>query len=330
VPGIEKFTIRVSLPEESDRSELSRILQGWGQVTAFGRVVFGKTVSPEEALRFLTSLRSCSADYSVSIDEAGGRSMDPTKAFLFGARGAKRKPPIPPKEISAPKRRFVSLKLALATLFLVSLASVVVALLGRDVAEAPASRISLGLYEDRFDDNRFGWIEDETAEIDRGKYLVNNRGRENAVIVANQRFTGRNMVCEVDLFLIDGKEGSFAGLAFRVRNPENFYFFGLSPDGRVAMAKRELGFWGKLLPGGGMRSGLIKQETGPNHRLRIAVRDFYIEFHLDGELLSVVRDESFEEGSLGFYVGEDLAAAFDELLLVFNDAGTFDFEESLE
>jgi hypothetical protein len=330
VPEIEKFTIRVSLPEESDRSELSRILQGWGQVTAFGRVVFSKTVTPEEALRFLTSLRSCSADYSLSIDEAGGRSIDPTRAFLFSTVEATKKPSIPPKEVNAPKRRFVSLKLAFATLFLVSLASVVFTLLGRDAAEAPASNVSLGLYEDRFDDNRFGWIEDETAEIDGGKYLVNNRGRENAVLVANQRFTGRNMVCEVDLLLIDGREGSFAGLAFRVRNPENFYFFGLSPDGRVAMVKREIGFWRRLLPGGGMRSGLIGPETGPDHRLRIAVKDFYIEFHLDGELLSVVRDESFEEGSLGFYVGEDLTAAFDELLLVFNEAGTFDFEESLE
>ncbi len=326
----EKFTIRVSLPDGSDRSELARILQGWGQVTAFGRVVFSKTLPPEEALEFLTALRSCSSEYSLSIDRARGGSIEPTKAFLLGVQGREERPADAPKRGTSGKGRFVSLKFAFATLLLVSLASIVVTLSGKNTAEAPASGISLGLYEDEFDDNRFGWIEDATAGMNSGKYVVNNRGRENALLIANQRFTGRNMVCEVDLHLLDGREESFAGLAFRVRNPENFYFFGVSPDGRVAMVKRELGFWGRLLPGGGMRSGLVREGTGLEHRLRIAVRDLYIEFHLDGELLSVARDESFEEGSFGFYVGEDLAAAFDGLLLVFNDAGTFDLEESTE
>jgi hypothetical protein len=325
-----EFTIRVILPEEGETQRVAGALEGWGQVTSFGQTIFSKRVSGEEALKTISVLNSINVEYRLSIDDGGSGLIDPSSPVRVGTKGADSVQEIRGggvKPRSRPSRLTLFAGWSAGTLALVALVVLAANLMVGDSGSVPAAAAPVGLFEDSFSDNRYGWIANESAAIDSGSYSVRNFAGDRSVMVANERLSGRNLIAEVDVTIIRGEKERFAGLAYRIRNVENFYFFGIAIDGSIAMLKRELGFYRKLEPGGGVRRSYSSSRLKNHYHLRIVVRGMYTEFYVDGDLVTIVRDESFERGLFGFYVDKNLDVAFDDLLLTFTARESFDTAE---
>jgi hypothetical protein len=331
MPAGNNFTIRVILPEDCEKEEVARTLAGWGQVTSFGQTIFSKRVSGEEGVKLLSLLNSLGIEYSLSIDDATRGDVQPSKPVLVGSGEHKTDLSRPMRQHGTRPRSSRMGRAAgwsVGTLALVLLVALTASVMTADRGGAPAAVGSLGLYEDTFIDNRYGWTVNETADIDSGHYLVRNSGSAKSVLIANERLAGRNLIAEVEVTLIGGEKERFAGLGYRIRNMENFYFFGVSLDGTVAVLKRELGFWNRLEPGGGIRRSPQTPELKNRYHLRMVSRGLYSEFYIDGKLLTIVRDESFGRGLFGFYVDRNLDAAFDDLVVTFSEYESFDTDVS--
>jgi len=326
------FTIRIMLPEDGEKASVARTLIGWGQVTSFGQTIFSKRVSGEEAARVLSVLNSLGLEYSLSIDDGTKGQVEPSAPVFVGARPLEGEP-IP--RLRAQKARQSPRKLprlagwSVGTLAFFLMVILAAALMTTDRGGTPAANGSVGLFEDSFTDNRYGWIANETAGIDSGSYVVKNCASPKSVLVANERLSGRNLVAEVDVTILGGTKEGYAGLGYRVRNVENFYFFGVALDGSIAILRREIGFWSRMEPGGGIKRSGEGFDLKNSYHLRMVVKGMYSEFYVDGELITIVRDESFERGLFGFYVEANLDAAFDDLLLTFSEYESFDTDLSV-
>jgi hypothetical protein len=351
-----KFKMRVLIPEESLGDDVLRILRGWSQVIAFGRATFSRRVSPDEASRVVTALNLLEVKYDLWIGKEASAHYVASLLMLAGSHGAPVEQEEPQNEEcrlmiddfrfqnsksraqgeecrsmsnssieeereAAEIRRLsrVTVLRFCAAVLPLFLATVLIAtnIMGKKQS-SPAYVGSIGIYEDDFSDNRYGWTCNGTAEVASGAYTIGSRGSDRAVLIANERLTGSNMIAETSVGLHGEGQDGFAGLAFRVHNSENFYFFGVTRDGRAAILKRELGYWRRLSPGGGIVQCRDKRSSRPEHRLRIVSKGVYTEFYLDGELLTVARDESFQVGSFGFYVDKGVSATFDDLLVAFD------------
>ena len=323
----DKFTIRVILPEDAEKELAEGVLKGWGQVTSFGQRVFSRRVSGQEAARTISHLNALNVEYRLSIDDSESGLVRPSSPVRVGSGGLQSG-----QNTSrlAEGVRETSGKLSAVfgwsagTVALVVLVLLIANVMIGERGSAPAAAGPVGLFEDSFADNRYGWITNETAAIDSGSYSVRNGVSDRSVLVANERLSGRNMIAEVDVTIVRGERERFAGLGYRIRNVENFYFFGVALDGSAAILKRELGFWKRLEPGGGVKRSYSDSQIKNHYRLRIIVRGMYAEFYVDGELLTIARDESFANGLFGFYVDRGLDVTFDDLLLTFSGGESFD------
>lgn len=327
----KKFVVTFTVSESSAGVDLERIFRGWSRVTSFGRTHFRKRVSTDEGLSVVTALNSLALEYELSIGKVRSMYADPSLLVLAStpSQSLKQPPgdgtaePAPGRERRDAARMRMPFKWAVATFGLFLFVGFATTGIVEKKSAVPAFTGLVGLCEDDFTDNRYGWPTNGTADIHSGKYLIRNLDSDKGVLISNERLAGRSSVAEANVTLIEGSEGSFAGLAFRVRNSENFYFLGTALDGSVAIIKRELGFWHRLLPGGGVRRSAQEGSIRAQHRLKIVGKGIYMEFYMDGELLTVVRDESFEEGSFGFYVDRNLDAAFDDLFVAFYQYESF-------
>ncbi|TET47468.1 hypothetical protein E3J62_01455 [candidate division TA06 bacterium] len=321
----EKFAVRIIVSEYCVGDDLVRAFQGWSQVTSFGRTQFGKRVSVGDALSVLTIVDLLEVEYDLSVPRCGAVSpvaicSTPVPDLKEPAIRDYAPSPIVRKTPDPHSRRDTSLSRKMlrlgwaAVVFGLFLATgFMVTGIAENRETVPGQIDSIGVCIDHFQDNRYGWTINHTAAIESGKYQITNLNSDKAVLVANGRLSGRDFVAEATVTFIEGEKESFAGLAFHIRNDENFYFFGTAPDGSFAVVKRELGFWRRLFPDGGVKHFQAKDWRRAERRLKIVVEGIYMEFYLDGELLTTVRDESFEEGSFGFYVDKNLNAAFDNL-----------------
>lgn len=324
-----KFAVRITVHENSVGDDLVRAFQGWSQVTSFGRTRFGKRVSVRDALSVLTIVDSLGVEYDLSVPGWVPRPEAASPAAIRSTPVPDSKGPAirdhaasplvkktpPPRPAHSLSKRVLRLGWAAVVFGLVLATGFVGTEIAEDKKTIPGRIDSIGVCKDHFRDNRYGWTINATATIESGKYQITNLKSDKAVLVANERFSGRGFVAEATVTFIEGRKESFAGLAFHIRNDENFYFFGAAPDGSFAVVKRELGFWHRLLPDGGVNNSPTRDRRRTERRLKIVVEGIYMEFYLDGELLTVVRDESFEEGSFGFYVDKNLNAAFDNLAI---------------
>lgn len=325
----EKFAVRITVSENSIGDDLVRAFQGWSQVTSFGRTQFGRQVSVRDVLSVLAVIDSLAVEYDLSVPRRvpGPEVASPATIRVVPVPDSKE--PVPRGQAVSPigkrtphprpalslSRRVLRLGWAAVVFGLILTTSFMATELAENREIMPGHIDSIGVCKDRFGDNRYGWTINASAAIESGKYQITNLNSDKAVLVANERFSGRDFIAEATVTVAEGKKESFAGLAFHIRNGENFYFFGTALDGSFAVVKRELGFWHKLFPDGGVNS-LPPRDWGRAERcLKIVMEGIYMEFYLDGELLTVVRDESFEKGSFGFYVDENLNAAFDDLTI---------------
>ena len=323
----EKFAVRITVSEDSVENDLVRAFQGWSQVTSFGRTQFGRRVSVRDVLSVLTIIDSLAVEYDLSVPRrvprpevastAASRSIpvpDSKEPVLQdqAVSSIARKTPHPTPALSL-SRRVLRLGWAAVVFGLILSTSFMATEIAENREIMPGHIDSIGVCKDHFQDNRYGWTINATATIESGKYQIANLNSDKAVLVANGRFSGRDFIAEATVTLAEGAKKSFAGLAFHIRNDENFYFFGAAPDGSFAVVKRELGFWHRLLPDEGVNDFPARNWRRTERRLKIVVEGNHMGFYLDGELLTAVRDESFEEGSFGFYVDKNLNAAFDDL-----------------
>lgn len=327
----ETFAVRITVSEDSVGDDLVRAFQGWSQVTSFGRTQFGRRVLVKDVLSILAVIDSLGVEYDLSVPKRAQLSQAVSPPVIFGTPMPGLKPPAredtaaspisnevlhpQPAHVLSLTRRMLRLGWASSVFGLFMAMSFVATEMAGNRGTELARIDSIGVCKDDFRDNRYGWTVNSAMNIESGKYQITNLNSDKAVLVANGRFGGGDFIAEATVALPEGAKESFAGLAFHIRNGENFYLFGAALDGSFAVVKRELGFWHRLLPDGGVNDLPARSRQRTEHRLKVVVEGDRMEFYLDGELLTVAHDGSFEEGSFGFYVDKNLDAAFDDLVV---------------
>lgn len=97
------------------------------------------------------------------------------------------------------------------------------------------------------------------------------------------------------------------GLLFRVKNNQNFYQYEVDCDGRLRLSKTVNGVFAVLkdwAPTTAAQTG-----SGAVNELRVRAEGGALTFYVNGIEVSVLRDEAFEEGGFGLYVGSNPAGA---------------------
>jgi hypothetical protein len=188
----------------------------------------------------------------------------------------------------------------------------------------PAPR-SADLYSDDFSDTGSGWyegsFEDKEYRYENGEYVILVKGSDLAAwaVGPTERFT--DFALEVDVRLVEGPEAAEMGLAFRLREEGNFYFFLVDGHGQYIVGKDVDGEWQQVA---GMDMWLATsphiKTGGATNRLKVVCQGPQIALYVNDHYLTTVSDDSFAEGKIGLiavameYPGP-VKVAFDNLVV---------------
>jgi hypothetical protein len=181
------------------------------------------------------------------------------------------------------------------------------------------------LYSDDFSDTGSGWyegsFEDKEYRYENGEYVILVKGNDLAAWASwpKERFT--DFTLESDVRLVEGPEVAEMGLAFRLREEGNFYFFLIDSDGQYIVGKDVNGEWQTVA---GMEMGLVTSRHiktgGATNRLKVVCQGPQIALYVNDRHLTTVSDDSFAEGKIGLiaaaveYPGP-VKVAFDNLVV---------------
>jgi hypothetical protein len=181
------------------------------------------------------------------------------------------------------------------------------------------------LYSDDFGDTESGWyegsFEDKEYRYENGEYVILVKGNDLAVWASwpKERFT--DFTLEADVRLVEGPEVAEMGLAFRLPEEGNFYFFFINGYGQYRMGKDVNGEWQGVAR---MEMGLVTsphiKTGGATNRLKVICQGPQIALYVNDHHLTTVSDDSFAEGKIGLiaaaikYPGP-VKVAFDNLVV---------------
>ena len=181
------------------------------------------------------------------------------------------------------------------------------------------------LYSDDFSDTGSGWYEgsfgDREYRYEKGEYVILVKGNDLAAWASwpKERFT--DFTLEADVRLMEGPEIAEMGLAFRLREEGNFYFFRINGYGQYILSKNVNSEWQPIV---GMEMGMATsphiKTGGATNRLKVICQGPQIALYVNDHYLTTVSDDSFSEGKIGLSAAvieypEPVKVAFDNLVV---------------
>lgn len=112
------------------------------------------------------------------------------------------------------------------------------------------------------------------------------------------------------------KAGDHWGLIFRYKDNANFYFFGVSCDGKYKLSKRVDGLFETLVD---LTDSSAILKLGQKNVVGVRAVGDRISLYANDQFLTTITDNSFADGLIGMYVASrltpDLTVVFDDLTL---------------
>lgn len=173
------------------------------------------------------------------------------------------------------------------------------------------------LYQDNFMDMKSGWInavtDDRFGSYKNGVYQIglSNTGMYGIAFYQNKKFT--DTVTTVNVHEVTRAEDAFFGLVCRYTNPENYYLFAVSADGRFSIMKVENDTFSVLVPW--TYSPIIPLHQDLN--LTAVCKEETLTLGVNGLPLGQVRSDSHWRGMTGVAAGtfssDHFAVSFDDI-----------------
>lgn len=162
------------------------------------------------------------------------------------------------------------------------------------------------LFQDRFDNPRSGWGEDQREEFERGyqdgEYFIELRTSNwFAWAYRGDKFT--DVSVEVNARLASGAPDGHFGVLCRYVDAENFYYFAVGADGYYAIFRRAGGNV-RILTGDG--SGMLPSpaiRTGQRNQIRAVCLGDSLSLYVNGEMVATVSDRTLTRGHVGLGAG---------------------------
>jgi len=166
----------------------------------------------------------------------------------------------------------------------------------------PAGEI---LFEDHFDDSASGWVqwEEMGGGVDYGDGFFRIWLEE---VQADYWSTSGHNFADVRVsastFKAGGPDDNDFGVVCRFQDDDNFYAFLISSDGYAGILKMEDGERTMLQQEGMLSADAISQGAATNEVTAVCVGD-HLALHVNGELVTDVRDGAFSSGDVGLIAG---------------------------
>jgi hypothetical protein len=161
------------------------------------------------------------------------------------------------------------------------------------------------LITDDFSSNTNGWFENENVKIRNGRYECTsdytwmNDSMEDGYV-------------EADSVWLGGSDSQGYGLIFRLSDAKNFYFLWITGKGSYTVGKV---VDDHALPVKGWTNSEAIQKRGENH-LRLELCGPLMNIFINGEKVSVLKDDTFSQGGYGFYTHDGAHVAYDNVKVV--------------
>jgi len=152
------------------------------------------------------------------------------------------------------------------------------------------------------------WIESDILFYKNGKYNIYNKESEWYVWDTTSI---DDFVLEIEAQWIEGDENAGYGVIFRLQDENNYYVFDLAKTGYYKIDKRIDGIYHEITPW--ERSNAIN-DKGVNY-LKIQAVGRHLTFYVNNIKVKEVFDSTFVKGNFGMFVGADVHAAFDNLVV---------------
>jgi len=163
------------------------------------------------------------------------------------------------------------------------------------------------LLEDDFSDVNSGWERynqmDGMLDYDgEGGYRMFFEISDNLFWVEKELLDQVDVIIEVDLTQASGGVDATFGVMCRMDDNANFYFFGITGDGKYGIGIQEN--WQRTWLGSGeLETGTIILPTGETNRLRAACVGSTLSLSVNGEEILVVTDETLMDGdNFGLFI----------------------------
>ena len=174
------------------------------------------------------------------------------------------------------------------------------------------------LYSDDFSDPRSGWPRYSTQDVnfsyDNGRYGIAIIPDDNYFLAVNEKQDFQNFVLEAKADKEDGTEDSRYGLVFRYHDPENFYRFCISCNGKYKFDGKKDGSWFTILDW--TKSSIIRTNNEAN-LLQMTADGGKFGFYLNGIKVAEIFDSTFDSGNIGLFGetndGGNARFSFDDL-----------------
>lgn len=177
----------------------------------------------------------------------------------------------------------------------------------------------VNMLEDEFSDASGGWPEEEYAVdriwIEGGEYHVVIKEPQRIAQIAHKRDRYADFYLSVSGRLFSDTGGQY-GVMFRYQDPDNYYYFRISHEGRYRIGKRQNGEWIDLVKW--TFSDAINKAQSENTLWLICEGDSIVAFVNQQEVASLT-DDTFARGYVGLMAGSfdqaDAHVAFDYIVV---------------
>lgn len=159
---------------------------------------------------------------------------------------------------------------------------------------------------DDFQSNENGWYENENVKIRNGRYEFTNKDMAEYTWMTDTMEDGS---LEADTVWLGDEESLGYGLVFRLVDAQNFYFLWLTGAGTYTVGKV---FNDQAVPIKGWTSSGAIRARGENH-LRVEFSGPLMNIFINGEKVSVLKDDTFSRGGYGFYTHGGVHVAYDNV-----------------
>ncbi len=165
------------------------------------------------------------------------------------------------------------------------------------------------VFTDDFQSNENGWYESKHVKIIDGQYEFNNQEFGEFSWMNDTMQDGS---IEADSTWLGGHESRGYGLIFRLLDVKNFYVLWITAEGNYSVGKI---VDDNAVPIKGWTYSEAIRKRGKN-RIRIEFCGSLMNIFINGEKLSVLKDDTFTQGGYGFYTHGGVHAVYDNLEVV--------------
>ena len=162
---------------------------------------------------------------------------------------------------------------------------------------------------DDFQSNDLGWYENEDVKIINGRYEFSNKDISEYTWMNDTMEDGS---LEADATWLGDEESLGYGLVFRLVDAQNFYFFWLTGDGRYTVGKVVTDH---AIPIKQWTYSEAIRKRGEN-RMRVEFCGPLMNIFINGEKVTVLKDDTFTQGGYGFYTFKGVHAGYDNVKVV--------------